>query len=278
MTRSPPRLRPAVLAAALAAAGLPAAAPAAAQELAAPERTEVDLELVLAVDISRSMDYDEQLIQRDGYVAAFRDERVARAMTGGYHSRIAVTYLEWANEYTQQQTLPWTLIETEEDAAAFAAAMDAADLVSARGTSISGALQAAANLINSNDYQGLRRVIDISGDGSNRDGPAVGPIRDAVAASGITINGLPLILRPSGGGRFGGGGFGGGGGRYGYEVEDLEAYYRAEVIAGPGAFVLPVRDVSELPASIRQKLILEIAGEPYLGPWALLEGSGTAAE
>jgi hypothetical protein len=259
MTRPLQRLRTAVLAVAL------LAAPASAQELAQPERTQVDLELVLAVDVSRSMDYDEQIIQRDGYVAAFRDERVVRAMTGGYHGRVAVTYLTWANEYSQEQTVPWTLIETAEDAEGFAALITAAPLYSVRGTSVSGALRSAADLINTNAYDGLRRVIDISGDGSNRDGPPLGPIRDAIAASGITINGLPLMLRPSGG--FGGGrGYGG----RGYEEADLEGYYRDEVIAGPGAFVLPVRDVAELPASIRQKLILEIAGEPYLGPWAAL--------
>jgi hypothetical protein len=238
----------------------------------------VDLELVLAVDISRSMDYDEQLIQRDGYVAAFRDESVVSALTGGYHGRVAVTYMEWANEYSQKQTVPWTVIETAEDAAAFAAAMEAAPIISARGTSISGALQAAAGLINSNDYDGVRRVIDISGDGSNRDGIAVEPVRDAVVASGVIINGLPLMLRPSGGfggGGFGGGGFGGGGGYgrgYGFEeVGDLEAYYRDHVVGGSGAFVLPVRSVDELPGSIRQKLILEIVGEPTLGPRAELE-------
>lgn len=232
----------------------------------------VDLELVLAVDISRSMDYDEQLIQREGYVAAFRDRSVISALTGGYHGRAVVTYLEWANEYSQQQTVAWTLIENADDAAAFAAAMESAPIVALRGTSISGALQAAAGLINSNEYDGVRRVIDISGDGSNRDGMAVEPVRDVIVQSGIVINGLPLMLRPSGG--YGGGGFGGGGfggGRYGFEeVGDLETYYRDHVIGGPGAFVLPVRSVEELPASIRQKLILEIVGEPTLGPRAEL--------
>jgi hypothetical protein len=248
-----------------------AAPPAVAQEL-----SPVDLELVLAVDVSRSMDYDEQIIQRDGYVAAFRDERVVRALTGGYRGAVAVTYLAWANEYAQEQTVPWTLIESAEDAEAFAALIDAAPLFSMRGTSISGALRAAADLINTNEYEGMRRVIDISGDGSNRDGPPLRPIRDAIVASGITINGLPLILRPSGG--FGGGFGGGRGGRYGFEEVDLEAYYREEVIGGPGAFVLPVRDVSELPGSIRQKLILEIAGEAILGPRAELDAPTDAAE
>ncbi len=233
---------------------------------------EVDIELVLAVDVSRSMDYDEQLIQRQGYVDAFRDEELINAMLGGYYGRIAVTYMEWANEYTQQQTVAWTVIDTPEDAHTFAAMMESAPYSAYRGTSISGALLAASELINNNEYEGLKRVIDISGDGSNRDGLPVGPIRDAVAQSGIVINGLPLMLRPSNGGGFGGGG-GGGGRGYGFdEVQDLAAYYEEEVIAGQGAFMLPVRDVNELPGSIRQKLILEIAGNPEHWKRAELEG------
>jgi hypothetical protein len=236
----------------------------------------VDLELVLAVDVSRSMDYEEQLVQRDGYVAAFRDPSVIGALTGGYHGRAAVTYMEWAGEPTQYQTVDWMLIETTDDAAAFAAAMEAAPIEAYRGTSISGALQAAAWLISNNQYDGIRRVIDISGDGSNRDGIAVEPVRDTLVANGIIINGLPLMLRPSGGygGGFGGGGFGGFS-----EVGDLESYYRDHVIGGQGSFVLPVHSVDELPASIRQKLILEIVGEPTLGPRAeLAVESDTALE
>lgn len=209
------------------------------------ERIPVDLELVLAVDISGSMDYEEQLIQRDGYVAGFRDESVISALLGGYRGRVAVTYMEWANEFTQHQVVPWTVIDSREGAEAFAAAIEASPLNTARGTSISGALQRAGLLISSNRYDGARRVIDISGDGSNRDGPPVGPIRDRIAAQGVTINGLPLILRPSG---------------RRFEMIDLDAYYRENVIAGPGAFSLAVRDVETLGSSIRSKLILEIAG------------------
>jgi hypothetical protein len=209
------------------------------------QTTEVDLELVLAVDVSRSMDLQEQAIQRAGYVAAFRDEDVVGAMLSGYRGRVAITYMEWANEYTQFQVIPWTLIETREQALAVADALEAAPISAFRGTSISGALAAAAGLIEDNAYDGAKRVIDISGDGSNRDGPALEPIRAAVGESGIIVNGLPLILDPSGGGY--------------YERIDLEAYYRENVITGPGAFVIPVRDVETLASSIRSKLILEIA-------------------
>ena len=206
--------------------------------------TPVDVELVLAVDISGSMDYEEQLIQREGYVTAFRDDAVVSAMTSGYHRRIVVTYLEWANEFTQNQAVPWTVIDSPETARAFADAVEDHPLNTARGTSISGALLAAAELIEGNAYEGVKRVIDISGDGSNRNGPPVRPVRDQVAEQGIIINGLPLSLRPSGQ-RFG--------------PIDLDAYYRENVIAGPGSFVLSVDDFDTLGSSIRSKLILEIA-------------------
>jgi hypothetical protein len=202
----------------------------------------VDVELVLAVDASLSMDLGEQMIQREGYAAAFRDDGLIAAMTGGYHGRIAVTYFEWADEFQQRQTVPWTLIETAEDAHAFAQAIDDASLGTARGTSISAALRSSALLIERNEYAGVKRVIDISGDGQNISGPAVTPIRDAVAELGIVINGLPLLIRP-------------------FEDGDLAAYYRQNVVAGMGAFVIPVEDVETLASSIRSKLILEIAGE-----------------
>ena len=223
------------------------AAPSAAQdaEPAAPSGPlEVDVELVLAVDVSWSMDTGEQLIQRQGYAAAFRDETVVRAMTGGYHRRVAVTYLEWASETAQRQTVPWMLIESPEDAEAFAQAIENASPASARGTSISAALATAANLIETNDYAGNKRVIDISGDGQNISGPPVTPVRDWVAQKGIIINGLPLMLRP-------------------FEAGDLGKYYEDNVIAGFGAFVIRVEDVGTLASSIRSKLILEIASVPW---------------
>jgi hypothetical protein len=222
------------------------ATPGAAQDddQSASEPMEVDVELVLAVDVSWSMDSGEQLIQRQGYAAAFRDPTVVSAMIGGYHRRIAVTYLEWASETAQRQTVPWTLIDSPEDAEAFAQAIENASPASARGTSISAALATAANLIETNDYAGAKRVIDISGDGQNISGPPVTPVRDWVADKGIIINGLPLMLRP-------------------FEAGDLGQYYEDNVIAGFGAFVIRVEDVQTLESSIRQKLILEIAGVPW---------------
>jgi hypothetical protein len=234
------------------------AGPALAQPLA-PERTEVDLELVLAVDASWSMDAEEQLIQRRGYAAAFRDEDVIAAMTGGYHGRIAVTYFEWASEIAQRQTVPWTLIDSPESAEAFALAIDTAPPGTARGTSISGALRTSAELLRANEYDGLKRVIDISGDGQNISGPYLPPIREAVIGEGVIINGLPLMLRP-------------------FEEGDLGAYYEQQVIGGPGSFVIPVYDVSTLASSIRSKLIQEIAGVPAESRHAALADGTSAAD
>jgi hypothetical protein len=211
------------------------------EEETAEQLEPVDVELVLAVDVSWSMDYDEQVIQREGYVTAFRDEDLINAMTGGFRGKVAVTYFEWASEYAYRQTVPWTIIDSPEAAHAFADAIAAADIGSARGTSISNALFQSANLINSNQYEGIKRVIDVSGDGQNISGAAVEPVRDAVVQQGIIINGLPLMMRP-------------------FETGDLAAYYKDHVIGGSGAFVIPVEDVNILASSIRQKLILEIAG------------------
>jgi hypothetical protein len=230
---------------AVALAVLLAAGLARAQETA--PGIEVDVELVLAVDASLSMDIEEQLIQRRGYAAAFRDEGLIAAMTGGYHGKIAVTYFEWASEYQQRQTVPWTVIETAGDAHAFATAIDDAPLGTARGTSISAALRSSALLIEGNEYAGVKRVIDISGDGQNISGPAVTPIRDAVGELGIVINGLPLLIRP-------------------FEDGDLAAYYRQNVVIGLGSFVIPVENTDEIASSIRSKLILEIAGLPAPAP------------
>ncbi len=225
------------------AAALSVSLAASAQQLEdeTSDPTRVDVELVLAVDVSWSMDFDEQVIQRQGYVDAFRDPDLISAMTGGYYGRVAVTYFEWASEYAYRQTVPWTVIDSAEAAETFAQAIDAAQIGSARGTSISNAIAQSARLIQGNEYEGIKRVIDVSGDGQNISGPDVEPVRDAVAELGIIINGLPLMMRP-------------------FEAGDLAAYYESHVIAGQGSFVIPVEDVSILASSIRQKLILEIAG------------------
>ncbi|MEX2631142.1 MAG: DUF1194 domain-containing protein [Tistlia sp.] len=234
-------MRPAIAALAALALCLP---PATA---AAQERDFVDLELVLAVDVSRSMDLHEQEVQRAGYVAAFRHPQVLEAITGGSHGRIAVLYLEWAGAALQEVIVPWSLVEGRASAEAFAARLEAAPLRDATRTSISGGLAFAARRFEESGVFGLRRVIDVSGDGPNNMGAPVDVVRDELVEQGITINGLPLLLgRP--------GGF--------LDIELLDLYYEDCVIGGPGAFLVPVTDISEFGTAIRRKLILEIAGAP----------------
>jgi hypothetical protein len=206
-------------------------------------RLAVDVELVIAVDISRSMDAEEFRVQRAGYVDAIRDPEFIRAATLGSNRRIAVTYVEWSSRLTQKVVVPWQLIDSEESAAAFAALLEKEPIETGRGTSISAAISFSEAHLDANEFDGVRRVIDISGDGPNNYGMPVTEARDAAVASGIVVNGLPILIRPS------------------PIVPDIVRYYSDCVIGGPGAFVLPVREVSEFAEAIRQKLVLEVAGE-----------------
>ena len=153
----------------------------------------VDLELALAVDISGSVDLVEARLQRDGYIAALRHPRVIAAIRSGMFGRIALTYVEWAGETYQRILLDWTLIEDATGAFAFADALAEAPLTSAHWTSLSAAIDHAAPLFEANGFKGVRRVIDISGDGYNNRGRPVETARDAAVAAGITINGLPIV-------------------------------------------------------------------------------------
>jgi len=205
----------------------------------------VDLELILAVDVSRSMDFGEQIIQRKGYAEAFRSPEVIDAILGGGLGRIAVLYLEWAGDMIQDVVVPWTLIDSSGAALAFADRLERREPQRLSRTSISGAMLAADTLFGTSDWSGVRRVVDISGDGPNNQGVAVEDARDRLIASGATINGLPLLVRPT---------------SYGFGIDNLDDYYIDCVIGGPGAFSLPVRDWVEFPAAVRRKLVLEIAG------------------
>ncbi|MEP3846392.1 MAG: DUF1194 domain-containing protein [Paracoccaceae bacterium] len=214
------------------------------------QTTEVDVELVLAVDVSRSMEPWELEIQRRGYAEALRSDAVWAAIQRGLLQRIAITYVEWAGFGTQRIIVPWTLIETREDAEQVADKVTAHFDEGLRRTSITSALDYSAYLIKQNEYDGLRRVIDISGDGPNNSGGTVSTTRDAIVAQGITINGLPLMTYDPNGpyARWG--------------IPDLDAYYRACVIGGPGAFVIPVSDWDNFADAVRRKLVLEIAQAP----------------
>jgi hypothetical protein len=214
--------------------------------------TSVDLELVLAVDISRSMDEDEHTLQRDGYVSAFRHTDVINALTGGPEGRIAVTYMEWAND--ARQVIPWTIIDSAKAAHDFADRLAAEPIYGERRTSITRALYEAERLIRENGIDSHRQVIDVSGDGANNTGGSVEEARDFVLKRKININGLPILLHTNGQG-----GYGGGYNPWGIDIPNLDRYYKHCVIGGDGAFIAPVFDLKQLSATIRKKLVLEIA-------------------
>jgi hypothetical protein len=243
------------------------AAIAAAAGLAAPNLVQrndtrsaavpVDVELVLGVDISYSMDPEEQALQREGYIAALTSVEFMQALKQGMHGKVAVTYFEWAGQSEQRVVVPWRLIEGPESADAFVGEIARAPMRRAARTSISGALLFGAYLFDGSGFRGVRRVIDISGDGTNNNGPLVALTRDDVLAKGITINGLPIMLqRPN---------FGG------VDLAELDIYFEDCVIGGPGAFVVPIREREKFKEAIRTKLILEVAGrtpEPRVVPAA----------
>ena len=182
----------------------------------------VDLELILAVDVSGSVDGEEAQLQRQGYVAAIADPEVVRAITSGIMGRIAVTYFEWAGDTWQVPVIDWTLIDNPQTAQAFAAKLAAAPLGSGPWTSISDAIRTATPMFDVNQFEGTRRIIDISGDGPNNTGGLVEPERDLAVANRITINGLPIIND-----------------RFNFArvpMPNLDLYYRNCVIGGPGAF------------------------------------------
>ncbi|MEO1424169.1 MAG: DUF1194 domain-containing protein [Pseudomonadota bacterium] len=207
----------------------------------------VDVELVLAVDVSRSMDAREQQVQRDGYVAAFRDPVVVAEILSGLHGTIAVSYLEWGGPFETAVVVDWMRIGSMAEAEEFAAALAAQPITFGSSTSISSALRLGQEMIVGNRYDGVRRVIDISGDGPNNTGPRVDEARDAVVAAGIGINGLPVMINPAQGA---------------FTLPGLDAYYAACVIGGAGAFVMPVRSVDAFAVTIRRKILLEVARRP----------------
>jgi hypothetical protein len=202
--------------------------------------------LVLAVDVSYSMDPDEQALQREGYALALTSREFMQALGEGANGKIAITYMEWAGQFDQRVVVPWRLIEGPESADSVAAEISAAPYRRASRTSISGGLRFARTLFDASGFHGLRRVIDVSGDGANNSGPLVVPVRDEVVAAGITINGLPIMLKRANPGTM--------------DIENLDVYYEDCVIGGPGAFVIPIRERAKFIEAIRTKLVLEVAG------------------
>lgn len=207
--------------------------------------TNVDVELILAVDVSYSMDPDEQALQREGYVTALTSPEFLTALRQGVHGKIAVTYFEWAGSADQKIVVPWRLIDGRASAQAVADEIARAPYRRAYRTSISGALAFALPLYQESGYQGIRRVIDVSGDGANNQGELVTILRDQVVAKNITINGLPIMLkRPT---------------ATTVDIVNLDIYYEDCVIGGPGAFVIPIREREQFKEATRTKLVLEVA-------------------
>jgi hypothetical protein len=224
------------------------AAPKAGPVLAdrSPSAIAVDTELVIAVDVSYSMDPDEQALQREGYITGITSREFMHALRGGMHGKVAVTYFEWAGPYDQKIVVPWRLIDGPEAADAFANEISRAPYRRASRTSISSALTFAKPLFDGSGYRGIRRVVDVSGDGANNSGGLVTLVRDDLVGSGITINGLPIMLkRPN---------------SFTMDIDNLDVYYEDCVIGGPGAFVIPIREREQFKEATRTKLVLEIAG------------------
>ncbi|HVI63832.1 MAG TPA: DUF1194 domain-containing protein [Bradyrhizobium sp.] len=205
----------------------------------------VDVELVLAVDVSYSMDMDELAIQREGYAQAIISKEFLQALKSLPNGKVSITYFEWAASSDQKIIIPWRLIDGPETADAVASEIMKTPVRRASRTSISGAIYFAMPLFDQDPYHGTRRVIDISGDGPNNNGAPVTPARDEAVSKGIVINGLPIMVKePS----------------YStMDIDNLDWYYEDCVIGGPGSFVVPIKDREKFKEAIRTKLLLEVA-------------------
>jgi hypothetical protein len=219
----------------------------------AAEKIPVDLELMLAIDISGSIDAEEARMQREGYARALVDPQVVKAIRGGIHGKIALAYFDWSDSYMQTEVIDWVLIHDQASAEAVSRKLLEQPTRTARRTSITGAIGHAIPRFGAGPYKGVRQVLDISGDGPNNDGGPVDLARDKALAAGIIINGLPINNnRPS---------------PWGFPaLEDLDRYYEGCVIGGPGSFVVVAEDFKSFGEAVRRKLILEIASVPQVPP------------
>jgi hypothetical protein len=205
----------------------------------------VDVELILAVDVSYSMDMDELAVQREGYAQAIASKEFLQALRTLPNGKIAITYFEWAASNDQKIIIPWRVIDGPETADAVADDILKTPIRRASRTSISGAIYFAMPLFDESPYKGLRKVIDISGDGPNNNGAPVTPARDEALSKGIVINGLPIMVKePS----------------YStMDIDNLDFYYEDCVIGGPGSFVVAIKDREKFKEAIHTKLIQEVA-------------------
>src|SRR5262245_21974362 len=205
---------------------------------AATQTATVDLQLVLAVDASGSVNQQRFELQKQGYAAAFRNARVLRAIRSGRYQSIIVTMVQWTGYTMQVQVVPWMLVRDQASADAFADAVEKSQRqLFGGGTSISGAIDHGVAIMPTSPHRGLKRIIDVSGDGSNNRGRNVREARDDAVRAGVTINGLPILaLEP-----------------------DLDKYYFDNVIGGPGAVNVPAENYEAFAEAIIRKLVLEIA-------------------
>jgi hypothetical protein len=216
------------------------------------EEGTVDLLLVLAADVSRSVDEKKFKLQRDGYAAAIADPRVVRAMTAGPAGRIALCFIEWASNGEQTVVIDWTAVAGDGDAKGISARVREAPRSFMGRTSISAAIDYSMAHLARSPFQAPRRVIDVSGDGTNNSGRPVTQARDEAIAAGVTINGLvilsevPLPTNP----------------QHTHPPGGLTAYYENNVIGGPGAFVLEAENFESFGQLMISKLIKEIATAP----------------
>lgn len=211
----------------------------------ADEIVDVDLRLVIAVDVSRSIDEEEARLQREGYLQALAEPRVIDAMTGGPHKRVALAYVEWAGTHFQRTAINWSLIDSPAAAKDFAAKLEASPLTSQSWTAIGAALAYAGAKFDEPLFRSSRKVIDISGDGKTNNGPPAEIVRDELVKRGIVINGLPIVSdRPN----------------FGRPPEaDLDLYYEEKVIGGPGSFIVVAKGFADFARAIRNKMTREIS-------------------
>ncbi len=228
------------------------AAPAMLRTHAARATEAVDVELVLAVDVSRSVDAEEQEMQMRGYAAAFRDPRLAEAMMRGPIGAVAVTLFTWSDWNIQEHLVPWMRLDSPATCERFAQAVDAAPRRTHLYTSISGAIDFAARLFGQG-FEGTRQVVDISGDGINNSGRDIGQARQEALDQGIILNGLAVLDRtppPIGLG----------------QMQPLDEYFQERVIGGPGAFLMVAEGFESFEQAVRRKVIREVALDAPAGP------------
>jgi len=228
----------------------------------------VDLELVLATDVSYSVDENEALLQRRGLAEAFRSEEIVKAIQAGSLGRIAVAYLDFAEKHTTHVLVNWRVIHDKDSADAFAAELMKAPRTHGVMTSISEGIALATQLIEQSEFDATQMTIDVSGDGPNNEGPLVVPVRDTAIAKGITINGLPIVTDAD---IFDA-----------YYLPDLDDFYKGCVIGGPRAFIQVAHGFEDFARAVRRKLVLEISdasspSEPFATPLIVKVAGATVA-